>query len=51
MHYSHIAAYYDWCYRTGVKTCHQRNSLSAIAFEYSLASKDAKFADKFFQYK
>lgn len=50
-HCAHVAAFYDWQYRTKAgTTCQQRNSLNALAHEYSQASKDAKFAAKFFRY-
>jgi len=51
IHCAHIAAYYDWLYRTkAATTCQERNSFNALAFEYSQAAKDAKFAAKFFRY-
>lgn len=49
-HCAHVAAYYDWLYRTGVKTPRERNCLNTLAFEYSQASKDATFAVKYFRY-
>jgi hypothetical protein len=52
MHSAHIAAFYDWLYRTKAgTTARERHSLSALAFEYSQAAKDAQFAAKFFRYK
>lgn len=52
MHSAHIAAYYDWLYRTkAATTARERNYLNALAFEYSQAAKDAQFAAKFFRYK
>lgn len=51
MHYFHIARYYDWLYRTKAgTTCHERNAMAAMAFEYSQASKDTGFAAMFFRY-
>lgn len=50
LHFSHIAAYYAHLYETGIRTARERSCLSALHFEYSQGSSDARFAAKWFRY-